>query len=151
MLACRRMLVPPAGQSIAPRLACCLREEGRDDLLQIGTLAFRAVDLLRLVLLDGQYFVKFVMTLATDVFVEGHRSGPIRGSKSGFASSGDSPRLILLKTAPRYPFFVEDAPLFTLRNCRGQSFLSPKTAHKPAATVQLRRFPRSQSRRWSTP
>jgi hypothetical protein len=42
--------------------------------LQVGTLAFRAVHLLRLVLLDGQYFVKLVVTLATDVFVEGHRS-----------------------------------------------------------------------------
>ncbi len=60
--------------SIASRLTRRLREEGLDDFFQVSTLAFRAVHLLRLVLTDGQHFVKFVITLAANIFVEGHRS-----------------------------------------------------------------------------
>src|SRR5208283_3473482 len=60
--------------SITSRLTHRLREERFDDFCQVGALAFRAVHLLRLVLLDGQHFVKFVMTLAANVFVKRHRS-----------------------------------------------------------------------------
>jgi hypothetical protein len=67
------MLSRRALHSIALRLTRRLREERLDDFFQFGALAFRAVHLLRLVFLDGQHFVKFVMALAADVFVKGHR------------------------------------------------------------------------------
>jgi hypothetical protein len=57
----------------ASRLTRRLREERLDDFFQVGALAFRAVHLLGLVFLDGQHFAKFVMALAADVFVKGHR------------------------------------------------------------------------------
>ena len=75
--------VPPAAGAVvcedhdgvcsASRLTRRLCEERLDDFFQVGALAFRAVHLLRLVFLDGQHFAKFVMALAADVFVEGHR------------------------------------------------------------------------------
>ena len=37
-----------------------------------AALAFRALRLLRLVFLDGQHFVKFIVALPADVFVKGH-------------------------------------------------------------------------------
>jgi hypothetical protein len=64
---------PRTLRSIASRLTRRLREERLNDFIQVGTLAFRAVHLLRLVLLDGQHFAKFVMALTADVFVKGRR------------------------------------------------------------------------------
>jgi hypothetical protein len=74
--------VPAAGAAVceyhdtvcsASRLTRRFREERLDDFFQVGALAFRAVHFLGLVFLDGQHFTKFVMALAADVFVKGHR------------------------------------------------------------------------------
>ena len=48
-------------------------EERFDDLFQIRALAFRAVQFLRVVLLEGQHFAKFLVAFAAEVFVERHR------------------------------------------------------------------------------
>ena len=60
-------------ESIASRLTPRLREERLDDFFQVGALAFRAVHLLRFVFLDGQHFAKFILALAADIFVKGHK------------------------------------------------------------------------------
>jgi len=59
-------------QSIAARLTRRFREEWLDDLFQVDALAFRALQLLGVAFLNGQDLVKFIMTVATDVFVKGH-------------------------------------------------------------------------------
>jgi hypothetical protein len=60
-------------RSIASRFTRGLRKERLDDSFQVGALAFRALQFLRLVFLDGQHFANFFMALAADVFVKGHR------------------------------------------------------------------------------
>jgi hypothetical protein len=59
-------------QSIAPRLTRRFRKEWLDDFFQVDALAFWASQLLRVVFLNGQHLVKFIMAVATDVFVKGH-------------------------------------------------------------------------------
>src|SRR5688572_9844611 len=65
--------------SIATSLARGLREERFDDLLQVRAPAFRAVQLLRVVLLDAQHFVEFLVAFAAAVFVERHGSCAVVG------------------------------------------------------------------------
>jgi hypothetical protein len=59
-------------RSVAPGLTSRFREEWLDDLFQVDALTFRARQLLRVVFLDGQDLVKFMMAAATDVFVKRH-------------------------------------------------------------------------------
>ncbi len=108
-------------QSIASRLARRLRKERLDDFFQVGALAFRAVHVLRFVLLDGQLFAKFVVTLAADVLVKGHRLVRL-GLRVWFRSLKRSLQTIFLKAVPRSPPLAKDAPLFALRDRGHQSF-----------------------------
>src|SRR5271165_101914 len=88
--------------SIASRLTHRLREERFDGFFQVGALAFRAVHLLRLVLLDGQHFVKFVMTLAANVFVKRHRSVQL-GVENPVRFFRESSLTNLAKSSPALP------------------------------------------------
>ena len=117
--------VPAAGAAVceyhdavcsASRLTRRFREERLDDFFQVGALAFRAVHLLGLVFLDGQHFTKFVMALAADVFVKGHRL--VRLLVEGSVSF-DKP--IFLTAVPRFPLLVKGLPLFALRKARKRS------------------------------
>src|SRR5271165_1036255 len=96
--------------SIASRLTRCLREERLDDFFQVDALAFRAVHLLRLVLLDGQHFVKFVMTRAANVFVKGHRSVRLGVENQVWFLKAIILKPILSKVVTRLPFLAEVAP-----------------------------------------
>ena len=55
-------------RSIASRLS----EERLDDFFQVAALAFWALQLLRLVFLDGQNFAKSLTAFAANVLVKGH-------------------------------------------------------------------------------
>ena len=50
-----------------------LSEERLDDFLDIRALAFGALWLLRVVLLNGTHFTKFLVAITANVFVEGHK------------------------------------------------------------------------------
>src|SRR5271165_7234162 len=99
---CYRPVLRRALHSIASRLTHRLREERFDGFFQVGALAFRAVHLLRLVLLDGQHFVKFVMTLAANVFVKRHRSVQL-GVENPVRFFRESSFTNLAKSSPALP------------------------------------------------
>src|SRR5271166_3090455 len=99
---CYRPVLRRALHSIASRLTHRLREERFDGFFQVGALAFRAVHLLRLVLLDGQHFVKFVMTLAANVFVKRHRSVQL-GVENPVRFFRESSLTNLAKSSPALP------------------------------------------------
>ena len=55
--------------------------------------------------LDGQHFAKFVVTLAADVFVEGHRV--VRFAVEGLVSFDEE---IFLETLPYFPLPAKGSP-----------------------------------------
>jgi hypothetical protein len=61
-----------SADSVNSRLAGGLAEKRLNDLLQVCALALRAVNLLFIVLRDGQHFGKLVLALPADVFVKRH-------------------------------------------------------------------------------
>jgi hypothetical protein len=85
-------------QSIASRLARRFRKERLNDFFQVGALAFWAVHLLRFVFLDGQHFAKFIVTLAADVLVKGHKFVRLEGE-----GSVSFDEIVFLKTVRRFP------------------------------------------------
>jgi hypothetical protein len=56
----------------AARLTRRLREKWLDDFIHVRAFALWTADLLGVVLLDGQHFAKFLVALATEVFVKRH-------------------------------------------------------------------------------
>ena len=68
-----RLVAGQIVRSPSAGLAAGLGEEGFDHMFHVLALALRTLDLLRLMFLDGQHFIKLRLTFAANVFIERHR------------------------------------------------------------------------------